>query len=75
MLYPVELPVHSEQIVTMSLVINQVNAFEDDAGFGVQERPCCWRIGYCWDSKEKFEFTDRILPDSDHYYWHFATSG
>ena len=31
MLYPVELPVHSEEVVTMSLAINQVNAFE---GFG-----------------------------------------
>ena len=29
MLYPVELPVHSEEIDTMSLAINQVNAFED----------------------------------------------
>ena len=28
MLYPVELPVHSEEIDTMSLAINQVNAFE-----------------------------------------------
>ena len=29
MLYPVELPVHSEEVDTMSLAINQVNAFED----------------------------------------------
>ena len=28
MLYPVELPVHSEEVDTMSLAINQVNAFE-----------------------------------------------
>ncbi|MEL0060756.1 MAG: hypothetical protein VW711_11425, partial [Verrucomicrobiales bacterium] len=28
MLYPVELPVHSEEIDTMSLAINKVNAFE-----------------------------------------------
>ena len=28
MLYPVELPVHSEEIDTMSLTINQVNVFE-----------------------------------------------
>ena len=29
MLYPVELPVHSEEIDATSLAINQVNAFED----------------------------------------------
>ena len=28
MLYPVELPVHSEEMDTMSLATNQVNAFE-----------------------------------------------
>ena len=28
MLYPVELPVHSEGIHTMSLAINKVNVFE-----------------------------------------------
>ena len=43
MLYPVELPVHSEEIDTMSLAINKVNVFEglkraliiinDDFGF------------------------------------------
>ena len=28
MLYPVELPVHSEEVDTMSLALNQVNAVE-----------------------------------------------
>ena len=41
MLYPVELPVHSEEIDTMSLAINQVNVFEDGMGIGGGERHCC----------------------------------
>jgi len=33
--------VHSEEIDTMPLAINQVNVFEDGMGIGGGERPCC----------------------------------
>ena len=42
MLYPVELPVHSEEINTMSLAINEVNAF---GGNGIGRKGhFCWII-------------------------------
>ena len=50
MLYPVELPVHSEEIDTMSLAINQVNAFE--------------KGGEVWCGKASLRLNDGVLLGS-----------
>ena len=45
MLYPVELPVHSEEIDTMSLAIKQVNAFEGLEQSNAKPWFDCWIQG------------------------------
>ena len=49
MLYPVELPVHSEEVETVSLAINQVNGFEAGEGIGAELVRDRWRIGLWFD--------------------------